>query len=143
MIHHNTIMSKKSHLLNIKTNLHLQHISNLPIAMNNQLKLITHIHHSNVINTVTTNNVLIILLDSNFPMMLLSAATVSVHTIASSVIRLATAGRVAYIVQLPTLLLQSIYRKTISWRCNYLYHLQLICNITGPLSLTTTRAIDS
>ena len=134
MIHHSTIMNKKCQLLNIITNLQLQHIGNLLIAMNNQLTLITDIHHSNVINTVTTNDLLIMLLDSNFPMTHPSTATVSVHTIDNSVIRLATAGEAAFIIQLPALLLQSIYRKTINWRCNYPYDLQHICNITGPLS---------
>ena len=61
-------------------------------------------------------------------------ATVSVHTIDSLVIRRATAGRAAHIIQLPALLLQSICRKTTSWRYNYPYHLQHICNIKGPLS---------
>ena len=41
MIHHNTIMNKKTQHLNIITNLQLQHIGNLLIAMNNQLTLIT------------------------------------------------------------------------------------------------------
>ena len=101
--------------------------------MNNQLTLIMHLHHSNVINTVATND-LTMLLDSNFPVTNPSTATVSVHTIGSLIIRLATAGKAAFIIQLPTLLLESIYRKTINWRCNYPYHLQYICNITGPLS---------
>ena len=78
------------------------------------------IHHSNVINTVTTtNDLLIMLLDSNFPMTHPLTAMGSVNTITSLVIKLATAGKAAFIIQLPTLLLQSIYRKTISWICNY------------------------
>ena len=61
-------MNKKGQLLNIITNLQLQHIGTLLIAMNNQLTLIMDIHHSNVINTVTTKDLLIMLLDGNFPM---------------------------------------------------------------------------
>ena len=102
------------------------------------------IHHSNVINTVTTtNDLLIMLLDSNFPMTNPLTVMVSVNTITSLVIKLATAGKDAFIIQLPTLLLQSIYRKILVGYATTVPSPTYLQHHGSSISLTTTLATDS